>query len=172
MQKNFKYILPIFIFLTLIISGCSEASDTPNAQIPTKFESDFDANFENLELSGHISRLETGIYTFTFTAPKSLEGIELKFIGDTITALFNGVDFEANVEAVPYSGFIKSVANSLDTISKSSDISITKTDGYNKYSAKSQLGTFYILQEQDSADIVSLVIESTDTSIKFSNFST
>lgn len=156
----------------MIMSGCSTNSDIPNAQIPTKFESNFNANFGKLEISGHISKLETGIYTFTLSSPESLENTVINCMGDKISIELDGISFEADNGTLPATGFVKSVTNSLDTASKSGNVTVTKADGYNKYYALSNTGDFYILQEQNSENVVSLVIDSADISMNFSDFST
>ena len=172
MQKNFKYIL-IFalVFLVFTFSACSVGNDVPSANIPQKFESNFDANFNELELSGRISKLETGIYTITLSSPKSLDGLEFNCVGDKICTNLDGLEIETSCDSLPSLSFIKSVTNALDTASKSSSVSVTKADGYNQFSAPTQSGTFCILQEQDSESIVSLTIESADISVNFSDFS-
>ena len=171
MQKFGKYIL-LVVFLLTAISGCSVQNKIPDIQIPTKFESDFNANFGTLELSGHISKFETGMYTFSITSPKTLDGINFNCVGNKITADINGIGFEADTQSLPSASFVKSVVNSLDTISKSSSVTATKTDGYNKYSASSQSGNFFILQECNSGNIVSLAIENADISVNFIDFKT
>lgn len=173
MRKSCRYILlPLLIFLTTALSACSQIGDIPNAHIPTRFESDFSASCSELEISGHISKLDTGIYTLVLTAPKSLESVEINCIGDKISISFNGTGFQASSEALPITGFIKAVTGSLDTAGKSGNVEVTKSDGYNKYSAASGAGDFYILQEQSGENIASLVIKSADISMNFSNFST
>ncbi len=144
----------------------------PDIQIPSKFESDFNANFGRLELSGHISKLETGMYIISIASPETLGGIKFTCVGDKIHADINGISIEADTETLPSASFVKSVANSLDIISKSDHVVATKTDEYNKYSVSSQTENFFILQERNSASMVSLVIENADISINFVDFQT
>lgn len=145
--------------------GCSAQNSTDDTQLPTKFESDFTAKLNELELSGHISKLETGVYTFSVTAPKSLEGIKISCIGDKISTSLGDIGFETDTENLPYDAFVKAITNALDT---SGNSVVTAVDGYIKY----QSDDFCITQEQSSGNIVSLSVEGADISINFDNFST
>ena len=163
MRKSLIYILA-FAFLVLTICGCSAQNTTDSGQIPTKFESDFTAKCKELEVSGHISKLETGVYTFSITAPKSLEGIKINCVGDKISTNLGDIGFETDAENLPYTAFIKAITNALDT---SDNSVVTVVDGYIKY----QNDNFCITQEQDSGNIVSITIKDADISINFVNFS-
>lgn len=153
----------------MLISGCA-ADKTPSEPLPSQFESDFSANVGKLEIGGHIVRNETGIYTLTLTAPKTLEGMTINYVGNKVSTDINGVIIETPSVLFPANDFAKSVANALDTLCKTNSVSVTRTDGFIKYEASSASSTFYVLTEQDTNNIVSLVIKSADISMNFTNF--
>ena len=169
MQKRIKIILISFIFLVSLY-GCSAQKSKIEEPFPSRFDSDFIANIGKLQISGHITKNETGIYTFSLTAPETLSGLEISCIGDKVSSNINGVGFESQASDLPASSFIKSVTSALDTLCKAGSVSVTRTDGFNKYSASSQSSAFYALTEQDTGSITSLVIESADISMNFTNF--
>ena len=169
MQKIGRYIL-VVVFIVAIISGCSADDTVPHTALPSMFESDFSANVGKLEISGHITRNETGIYTLTITAPETIAGIEINCVGENITVSMGTMQIEAQSSLYPASDFVKSVINAIDTLCKNNSVSITRADGFNKYEAVFQSSKFYALAEQDTGNIVSLVIESADISMNFTNF--
>lgn len=168
MRKILSYILVVLLILT--VSGCAESGENSTAQIPLEFESDFSADYGRLKLNGHISKLETGIYDITITSPESLQGLKFNYIGGKISTRLDGVSFDTDCDNLPISGFIVAVSNLLDTVSKPNLVSVTKTDGYNRYCALSQGNNACILQEQSSGNIVSLVITNVDISMNFVDF--
>lgn len=169
MQKIGRYIL-VVIFIVLIISGCSAKDNTAHTALPSMFESDFSANVGRLEISGHITRNETGIYTLTITKPETIAGLEINCVGENVTISIGEAKFETQTSLYPANNFVKSVVNAIDTLCKNNSVSVTRTDGFNRYEAISQSSTFYALAEQDTGNIVSLVIESADISMNFTNF--
>lgn len=151
------------------MAGCSSPGENHSAQLPVKFESDFNADYGNLRLGGHIARHETGIYTVTITSPESLAGVRLDYVGGKITASLNGISFEAQTDNLPAAGFIKNVTSAIDTACGSPTVTVTKADGFNRYCV---MDSCIILQEQQSGHITSLTIESIDISMNFINFET
>lgn len=145
--------------------GCSAQNPADSAQLPTKFASDFTSKHNELELSGHIAKLETGVYTFSITSPKGLDGITISCIGDKISTSLGDIGFETDFENLPQTAFIKAVTNAFDTAHNSV---VTVADGYIKY----QNDDLCITQEQSNGNITSLHLESVGISIDFTDFKT
>lgn len=149
------------------MTGCSGTQNNNDARIPAQFESDFNADYGNLRLSGHISRLETGIYTITLTSPETLCGISISYVGGRIATSLGEMGFEAEDENLPTSGFIGTVAQAIDSISKSPLVEITRDGGHNRYCAADST---IILQDTDTGTLVSLSVKSSDISMNFIDF--
>ena len=149
------------------MTGCSGTQSNSDTRIPAQFKSDFNADYGNLRLSGHISRLETGIYTITLTSPETISGISISYVGGMIATSLEEIGFEAESENLPTSGFIGAVAQTIDSISKSPLVEITRDGGHNRYCTADNA---IILQDADTGALVSLSIKSADISMNFIDF--
>lgn len=153
----------------LALNAC-QAKGGKNAEDPvsTGFECDVSLTYRDMDVKGHLTRLTAGTLVMDITEPKTLEGMSMKWDGQTISVNMYGLSFGVDPEAIPETALGKSILDALDSVPADGDRTVTDEGVLTKGTAAG--GEFTFISDAETGNLLSLTIPSVNLTATFSNF--
>lgn len=125
-MKKAALILLILVFvIALILPSCSEK--TTVAPEKSAFMVGFQAEYNELSISGKLSESENGGYKLTIDKPETLSGMTAVFENNGVKLSFCGIDFNFGCGEIGEQAFVSTVCGVIDSVLSGSS-SAEKTD--------------------------------------------
>lgn len=152
-----------------MMNAC-QAKGGKNAEDPvsTGFECDVSLTYRDMDVKGHLTRLTAGTLVMDITEPKSLEGMSMKWDGQTISVSMYGISFGVDPDAIPETALGKSILDALDGVPADGDRTVTDEGVMTKGDAAG--GEFTFISDPETGNLLSLTIPSVNLTAAFSNF--
>ena len=153
----------VLLFVSLLCS-CSK---TLSIKFPEQFESNFDGSIGNLQVSGFIKKETYGICSISLNFPETLNGLEIRRVGETVTLCFNDNIISEQLTSFPANSIMRSVCDALDSFVNTSLYTVTETTESIKYSSNES--ELYALLNKSDGTLKSINIGN-DIILEFNNF--
>ena len=136
--------------------------------VSTGFECDVSLTYRDMDVKGHLTRLTAGTLVMDITEPQTLEGMSMKWDGQTISVNMYGLSFGVDPEAIPETALGKSILDSLDGVTADGERIVTDEGVLTKGNAAG--GEFTFVSDPETGNLLSLTIPSVNLTATFSNF--
>ena len=100
--------------LILAMSSCQKSGGGAEAPVVTGFECDVALTYRDMEITGHLTRLNAGTLTLAFTEPASLKDMTMMWDGENISMKMYGLTFGVDPSEIPESALGKGIVDALD----------------------------------------------------------
>ena len=95
--------------LILAMSSCQKSGGGAEAPVVTGFECDVALTYRDMEITGHLTRLNAGTLTLAFTEPASLKDMTMMWDGENISMKMYGLTFGVDPSEIPESALGKGI---------------------------------------------------------------
>ncbi len=156
--------------LVLAMSSCKKSGGKAEAPVVTGFECDVKLTYRDMDIAGHLTRLNAGTLTLAFTEPASLKDMTMMWDGENISMKMYGLTFGVDPSEVPESALGKGIIDALDVAFRGGAAKGEVTDEGVKTQGDSVNGQFELLSDPDSGSLLALKVPSLNLTASFSNF--
>lgn len=156
--------------LVLAMSSCKKDGGGTEAPVVTGFECDVSLTYRDMEIAGHLTRLNAGTLTLEFTEPASLKDMTMMWDGENISMKMYGLTFGVDPSEVPESALGKGIIDALDVALRGGGTRGQVTEEGVKTEGDSVNGQFELLSDPESGSLLSLKVPSLNLTAAFSNF--
>lgn len=126
-MKFKKYFIAAILGLATVFSGCSEKdAERPDLNYDCSFTAQVISGEEVFEAKAKKSAQS---WSFTYTSPAQLEGMEVLISDGTVTVNYNGLTQTSDRESVPSSNICDFTARAYEFIANGKSIEFTNEDG-------------------------------------------
>lgn len=162
------------VFLALfcaavLLCACSPQGKAPEKPVTTGFSCDVDMSYQDMQISGRLTRQSAGTLVLEFTAPESLKGLSMQWDGETITMKAGALSFGVDPSAIPESALGKGLLDALDAGYRNQQVGELTDQGLST-TGQSVNGAFEILSDPATGSLLSLKIPKLNITANFSNF--
>ena len=156
--------------LILAMSSCQKSGGGAEAPVVTGFECDGALTYRDMEITGHLTRLNAGTLTLAFTEPASLKDMTMMWDGENISMKMYGLTFGVDPSEIPESALGKGIVDALDVALRGGGGGARVTEEGVKTEGDSVNGQFELLSDPESGSLLSLKVPSLNLKADFSNF--
>lgn len=160
----------------VLLAGCSSGNILPHKDKnpltgrPVNYQTQAAITGETISSSAEILHNTDGC-TVKFTSPPAVEGMEFKFDGDTVSLLFNGLDFNFDPQSLPSTAPAQIIVSALNTAILDSTVETEKVGDLLKITGTVDAGNFDLFVDPQTGTPVKLLLPSRELEIGFDNFS-
>ncbi|MGI5895047.1 MAG: hypothetical protein ACOX6P_10735 [Candidatus Merdivicinus sp.] len=158
-----------------ILGGCGVnggVSSVPDAEtVSQAVQQPFDAVAEikmgGIEATADLNKSEEDVFTFTFTAPKTLSGMTVTMDKENIGLSYLGLHVEADSEEVLSSSVTKAIVASINKAAEPEGITVGVEGTAITVSGETESGEFVLTLDPRSRSMLSLSIPELDLTCHF-----
>lgn len=173
MPRRFSLLLGLLTALSLLFcAGCSSEPQTQEPPAVTGFSCDTDVSYQDMHVKGKLTRMEEGTLTFALDEPESLDGLTMKWDGETISFELYGMSFGVDPEQFRKAPLGQSIVNALDAVGQTEAAAANAEDGSAVVTGTSVSGEFELAFDPASGQLLSLRFPDLGMNATFSNFQT
>lgn len=168
----------IALLLTLAVlafAGCSKTQDNKNNEeqapvVPTAYSADLYITYKTKTIEGKYIQKALGNSEIKFTAPRSLNGVSIKYEGTKCTFGYAGLSLSTDLSKIPETNIGKLMIESMQSAAQDSSITKAKEDNKWIYSGQTSGHEFIITQDAKTGFFESFEMPEYDFKAELRNF--
>lgn len=168
-----KYLLCLTLLLFLLLTACGKTSGDSNERppaIPSSFQTTAEVNTPLQTFKAEVEYKSINNCTIRFTAPATINGIEMVWDGTMCRLQYKDVGFDVDLSKFPQSAAGSQIINSVTAALKLENIEIEKTGDNWSYSGVTKSGKFEIIQDGKTGYLTSISLPEQKVTVTFTNF--
>ncbi|MCH5348023.1 MAG: hypothetical protein J1E40_01745 [Oscillospiraceae bacterium] len=175
MRKNGRGIVIISILLVISVLFCTGCKDggilvkSPDLNVP--FQSDVKVQAGELEFEGTVKRYGMGIWNMAVTAPETLEGLNISYNDEGVTAELDGLTMEIAMEDINSGAVFAQIFKAVDSAAAAGTLSCTDSEDGKIFSGEFSGGTYKLIFEPQSLTPTAVEIPSAGIFCELRGFS-
>lgn len=166
------YIALIFmITLNLMLSSCKkQPTYKGEAPIGIEFSADIYAKYDGMDIEAKLNRSYIGMLTLEVLQPDTIAGTSMVWDGRDITISYGGMSFVVNGSEFPQAALGTAIISVLDDAVSLAPNLGELTDAGRVISGENDHGSYTLISDPDTGNLISLEIPERKLSVRFDNF--
>lgn len=167
-----KKLFIVFLALITILCSCSKnSSETEKlAKLANSFTAAVDITYNELSISGDISRTADNKISLTVNSPEALKGLTFNFDGNNTTVSYYGISFELPENTASAKACINAISLAIDNALNGTDTTKNQKDGKLEINGKIADGEYTAIINEKTGIPLSIIIPDLNLSCTFSSF--
>ena len=175
MRRKTAALLAALLAASCLFAGCAGGErpvSAPDAEtVSEAVQKPFDAvaqiKMGGIEATADLNKSEDGVFSFAFTAPKTLAGMTITMDKENIGLSYLGLSIEADSEAVLNSAVTKAIVAAVNKAAEPNGITIGVEGTAFTVRGETESGEFLITLDQRNQSLLSLSIPNLDLECHF-----
>lgn len=165
--------------LTLLLSlallgGCAAkppaAPQSPLAGRSGNYETTANIVYRGLEATASIAQSTPESCRVAFSAPDTVEGMELTFARDSVGVAYKGLSFQFDPGSVPSGAVARIAVEAIGKAMRDEGVELRQTESGLELCGALDAGEFTLRLDAESGNLLKLSVPSEDLEITFENF--
>ena len=162
----------LLVMSVLMCTGCKDGGllvKAPDMNVP--FESDVKVQAQELEFEGTIKRYGTGMWSMNVTAPETLEGLNISYSDEGVTAELDGLTLEIAMEDINGGAVFAQIFKAVDSAAAAGTLQCTETEDGKVFTGEFAGGEYKLTFEPQTLVPVGIEIPSSGIFCELKGFS-
>ncbi|MCH5193290.1 MAG: hypothetical protein J1F11_04960 [Oscillospiraceae bacterium] len=173
LKKRRGLVITILLVMSILIcTGCKDGGllvKTPDMNVP--FQSEVKVQAGELEFEGIVKRYGTGMWGMSITSPETLEGLNISYNDEVVTAELDGLKLEIDMDDLSDGAVFARIFKAVDAAASAETLSCTETEDGKVFTGEFSGGEYKLVFDPQSLAPVRIEIPSSGIFCELNSFS-